>query len=76
MVAKAKVGDVTDPIRVDASFVIYQIDAIAPADYDMVKDEIYKKLKNERFQKWAQEQTQSVKVEITNPDYFKKNSHP
>jgi len=76
VVAKAKVGDVTEPVRVDANFVIYQIDSIAPADYDMVKDEIYKKLKNERFQKWAQEQTQSVKVEITNPDYFKKNSQP
>lgn len=76
VVAKAKVGDVTEPVRVDANFVIYQIDSIVPADYEMVKDEIYKKLKNERFQKWAQEQTQSVKVEITNPDYFKKSSQP
>jgi hypothetical protein len=54
--------------------VIYKIDSIAGADYDMVKDEIYKKLKTERFQKWAQEQTQGVKVEITNPDYFKKTT--
>jgi len=74
IVAKAKVGDITEPIRVDANFVIYKIDSIAGADYDMVKDEIYKKLKTERFQKWAQEQTQGVKVEITNPDYFKKTT--
>jgi hypothetical protein len=76
IIEKAKVGDITDPIRVNATFVIYQIDAIASADYDMVKDEIYKKLKYERFTKWAQEQTKNVKVEITNPDYFKKSAHP
>ncbi len=70
-VSKAKVGDVTEPLRVDANYVIYQIDSIVPADYDKVKDDIYQKLKAERLQQWYEQQIKSVKVEITNQDYFK-----
>ncbi|HUS08595.1 MAG TPA: peptidylprolyl isomerase [Bryobacteraceae bacterium] len=68
-----KEGDVSDPIRHENGFYVFKAQSTGVLPYDQVKDEIFRTLKEQGFQKWQQETKNQSSVKFENEAFFTKS---
>ncbi len=66
----SKAGDIVGPLRHDTGYYVFRIDSIEVIPYDMVKDEIYKELKDLGLRAWLDQTKAGATVVIENEAYF------
>lgn len=65
-----KSGEVSDPVRHPNGFYIFRADEIGTEPFDKVRDEIYKTLQTQLFQKWLDATRAAVQLKIENEAFF------
>lgn len=68
-----KQGEISDPIRHENGFYIFKAQSVGVLPYDQVKDEIFRTLKEQGFQKWQQETKNQSSVKFENEAFFTKS---
>jgi parvulin-like peptidyl-prolyl isomerase len=68
-----KEGQISDPVRHENGFYIFKAQSAGVLPYDQVKDEIFKALKEQGFQKWQQETKNQSSVKFENEAFFTKS---
>jgi peptidyl-prolyl cis-trans isomerase C len=61
---------ISDPVRQPNGFYIFRADEIGVRPYEEVKDDIYRELKEQKFNAWFLETRQNLKVTFDNEAYF------
>ena len=61
-----KVGDVSDPLKLQNGYVIIRAESVSVAPYDSVKDEIFKEMKDAEVRKFADETKKKASAKIEN----------
>lgn len=64
------VGEVTEPLRHDNGYYVFRVESANVLPYEQVKDEIFKALKDLRFQQWQQETRKQATVQFDNEAFF------
>jgi parvulin-like peptidyl-prolyl isomerase len=67
-----KEGQISDPIRHENGYYIFKAQSAGVLPYDQVKDEIFRTLKDQGFQKWQQETKNQSSVKFENEAFFTK----
>lgn len=57
-----KEGEVSEPVRQPNGFYLFRAEKIVPQPFAQVRDEIFNRLKQERFRQWMEEMQSSVEV--------------
>jgi parvulin-like peptidyl-prolyl isomerase len=65
-----KQGEVSDPVRQPNGFYIFRADEIGTEPFDKAKEEIYKTLQTQQFQKWLDGTRAAVQLKIENEAFF------
>ncbi len=66
-----KQGEVSKPVRQPNGFYLFKVTSLEVEPYEKVKDDIYKDLQQESFQKWFEKMRGETKVEFDDESYFK-----
>ena len=66
-----KQGDVSKPVRQPNGFYLFKVTKLEVEPYEKVKDDLYKELQQEAFQKWFEKMRGETKVEFDDESYFK-----
>lgn len=66
-----KPGGISDPVKQPNGFYIFRADEIGTEPFDKVKEEIYKTLQTQLFQKWLDATRAAVQVKIENEAFFR-----
>ena len=66
-----KQGEVSKPVRQPNGFYLFKVTALEEEPYEKVKDDLYKDLQQESFQKWFEKMKGQTKVEFDDESYFK-----
>jgi len=66
-----KQGEVSKPVRQPNGFYIFKVTTLEVQPYEKVKDELFKELQQESFQKWFEKMRGLTKVEFDDEAYFK-----
>ena len=67
-----KKGEVSKPVRQPNGFYLFKVTAMEVEPYDKVKDDLFRELQQESFQKWFESMKAQTKVEFDDEAYFKK----
>jgi len=65
-----KPGDITEPLRHDNGYYVFRVESADVLPYEKVRDEIYKALKEARFQQWQNETRKRATVQFENEAFF------
>jgi PPIC-type PPIASE domain len=66
-----KLGEVSKPVRQPNGFYLFKVTAMDLEPYEKVKDDLFKDLQQEAFQKWFEKMRGQTKVEFDDEAYFK-----
>jgi peptidyl-prolyl cis-trans isomerase C len=66
-----KQGEVSKPVRQPNGFYIFKVSSLEVEPYEKVKDDLFKDLQQESFQKWFEKMRGETKVEFEDESYFK-----
>ena len=66
-----KQGEVSKPVRQPNGFYLFKVTALEVEPFDKVKDDLFKELQQEAFQKWFQKIDAQKKIEFDDEAYFK-----
>lgn len=64
-----KPGDITEPIRLPRGFYVFRVDGFEESSYEQVRDDIYMRLRQERFTQWMEDiKKNSTKIDYKDPN--------
>jgi hypothetical protein len=70
VILQAKAGTVTDALRHDNGYYVFRVESMDLLKFDKVKDQIYVKLQDDRFQAWHRQTEKKINVQIKNEAFF------
>lgn len=76
VILATKVGEITDPLRLDNGFYVFKIQSSGVIPYDQVRGEIFQELKQAGFIKWQQDMRAQAAVTFTNEAFFQPRTAP
>ena len=68
------VGQVAGPVRLENGYYLFQATEVRNVPFEEVRDEIYKELQNQQFQKWLEETRKQSSAKVEAPAYFQQGA--
>ena len=69
-VIQLKPGEITAPLRQPNGYYIFQLAELIVTPFDKLNDDIYRSLKQERFDAWMKEVREGIKIEFKDEGYL------
>lgn len=60
-------GDVTEPVRLPRGFYVFRVEGFESPSFEQVRDDIYVRLKQERFTQWMEDIKKGIKIDYKGP---------
>ena len=66
----SKPDSVTEPLRHDNGYYVFLVDAVTVSPFEQVRDDIYKTIRDSRYNQWMEQMRSQVSVEFKNEAFF------